>query len=58
MLVLQLRLMLQLELVFMLAILRSIVVTHRFKQRLQRLVVLQLVQPRQQELLQQVQLFF
>lgn len=54
----QLRLMLQLELIFMLATQRSIVVTLRFEQRLQRLVVLQQVQPRQQGLLQQVlQLF-
>lgn len=55
----QLRLMLQLELIFKLVTQRSIVVTLRFEQRLQRLVVLQQVQqPRQQGLLQQVlQLF-
>lgn len=55
----QLRLMLQLELIFKLVTQRSIVETLRFEQRLQRLVVLQQVQqPRQQGLLQQVlQLF-
>lgn len=55
----QLRLMLQLELIFKLVTQRSIVVTLRFEQRLQQLVVLQQVQqPRQQGLLQQVlQLF-